>query len=502
MLSNLISVLQVLSPGLAGVMAGGVVGLVCYACRPGMITVMAGSGGVLGYLLLAATIRMLDANGMQALSAGLLNTCLTLLIVLTAVTLIIVSRHQLSVTPVRSNAGHKPLSNCESRPLSDPASGSLVSYRFSVIFLTLLLAALVGQNLYQAIASPVSSWDALGLWTFWADRFADFHTTDEGAGGMTRTDYASFPFEHPRHPLTLVHLAAFSGYALQGIETIRGWLAPWSFVWLCAAAVVCGFVREVSGNWLLAILATYGFCALPLLENHAILVGYADPWIAAVITMMTAVAALGLCSNSWPLTLAAILFAVIPVALKNTGILYVAALVVPLLTVLVMNRWPKTLAILVAVSCLIVYWKVSLGFDVTFLGSRFAVVWGEPNDIVFGGYKMAFVPFPVGQILFNDLWAFLVNQSFALVALVGLLTAVLAFDQISTLPPDASQALKYLVLVTLMLLLIFLLPQVVTQYAERFAVPESDLGNSRFLLGIGPVVLLTTAFWNGGSFVK
>ena len=115
---------------------------------------------------------------------------------------------------------------------------------------------------------------------------------------------------------------------------------------------------------------------------------------------------------------------------------------------------------------------------------------------------MAFVPFPVGQILFNDLWAFLVNQSFALVALVGLLTAVLAFDQISTLPPDASQALKYLVLVTLMLLLIFLLPQVVTQYAERFAVPQSDLGNSRFLLGIGPVVLLTTAFWNGGSFVK
>ncbi|MDA8773306.1 hypothetical protein N9M65_01870 [Luminiphilus sp.] len=108
---------------------------------------------------------------------------------------------------------------------------------------------------------------------------------------------------------------------------------------------------------------------------------------------------------------------------------------------------------------------------------------------------MTFLPYPLTNIIRNNFWAVFVNQSFTLIALIGIVGAGLfATARPVERPLSECHAMQYLLLVAVSLTLMFMLPQLVTTYAERFAVPNSDTGNSRFLLSVGPVVLLGMGF--------
>ena len=477
--AELLGVFFAASPGLIGLLVAAAFAGIYYRSDPGLIAVLAGIGGVLGYVALALFIRWRDAQGAQVFTPALLPT----LWILTTFALA-------CFIWVWAGRGHKatmPQSGLETDAQLP------ISAMFGVVF----LAVLVGQTIVQVAISPVSSWDGLGLWTGWAEFFLKFELDPEGWRGRTRAELGAFPLKHPRHPPTVYHLSAFSGFALAKADLLRGWLVPWSVIWLCGAMTIWGFVRAVSGERWLGVVAAYLFLALPLLGNHAVLVGYADVWVAAAVTSTAALVALALHRRSWLLGVSGLLVATMPLLLKNTGIFYTAATVLPLIVVMSLQRSPRVFFALLAVLLGLAVWLWSIGFDVSLAGQRYALVWGETSQLVFGSYTMAFSRYPLTEMVWNEFWALFVNQSFSLALMLGAVGAWLSVQTgASILSLNNRQSLVYLLLVALALLAVFMLPQLLAEsYAEGFAVPQSDTGNSRFLMAVGPVLVMTLAFW-------
>mgnify|MGYP000081721840 CR=1 FL=1 len=479
MTAELHGVMAALSPGLVGFFLGAALGYRWYRDTPGAAYVFAGSGGVLAYLALALYIRWQDAQGAQVFSPAL-QPVLWFLLAL-AVCLLFWAR---------------PWGRVGQHVYPEVPGGGVGSGVLALVPMSAavaLLLALLAQNLAQVAINPLTSWDGLGLWTTWGEWFLHFDLDPEGARGRTRAEYGSFPWKHPRHPPTVYHLSAFSGYALTQTELLRGWLVPWSFIWLCGAAAVWGCVRACCTSRWMPAFAVVAYCSLPLLENHAILVGYADFWVAIVVTIAAAILAVALMTGNVGFWVVGLLCAVTPVGMKNTGILYSAALILPLLVIFGAGAMPRVFlalsAALIAAAC----WFYLVGFDLNLAGRRFALIRGDDAQVLFGGYKMAFEPYPLVDILRNEVWAFLVHQSFSIVALLLAVAIATSFLRGNALPAPHRRALLYLSSVAVALILAFMLPQFITRYAERFAEPGSDLGGSRFLLAVGPVAIMAMA---------
>ena len=256
-----------------------------------------------------------------------------------------------------------------------------------------------------------------------------------------------------------------------------------------------GAVLTISRNYWLACLTAYAYFSLPLLENHASLVGYADLWVTVNVTIVAALFAVGLSHTGLGYLAVGVLLAFAPLALKNTGILYTASLLLPLLVVLLRERCPRVLAILLVLGSLAGLWIIFQGFDFSVAGTRYAIDWQDGWEIAFGGYTMSFNPFPLHRILYNHLWAFFVNQSFTTVVGLGLCSAGWLCARRGELEKNVSMPLQFLLGTALSVTIAFVLPQLATSYAERFAVPSSDIGMSRFLLSVPPILLMTLAFW-------
>lgn len=474
--ADLLGVFSAASPGLFGLFAAAT--LAGIYCREdlGMAAVISGAGGILGYLALALFIRWRDAQGAQVFTPALLPAFWLLSVIFAGCTIWVWSQP-------RSNGAWSPLN-------SVPGWASKLA-----LFIGLgLMALLVSQTIIRVATSPVSSWDALNFWARWGESFLRFDLDPDGFRGKTRAEHGVFPMSHSRHPPTLYHLSAFSGFALAKADLMRGWLVPWSFTWLCGALVVWGFVREVSNQRWLSLVAAYFYCSLPLLENHAVLVGYADLWVTVIVTIAAALLALAIHRSNLPIGALGLLLALTPLLLKNTGILYSTALIFSLVVMFSVRRAPKLFVTLLAAAFVFVCWLYINGFDVSAGGQRIALIWGEKSQIIFGGYTMSFERYPALHILRNELWAFFVNQTFSVTGLLWVCALVLVISG-HKLAFNDRRALSYLLTVCAFLLLAFMLPQMTEQYAERFAAPKSDLGNSRFLMAVGAIVLMTLGFF-------
>ena len=204
--------------------------------------------------------------------------------------------------------------------------------------------------------------------------------------------------------------------------------------------------------------------------------------------------ALGLYEDSKSLLFFGVFLALTPLILKASGILYSAALLGPLFFIIVSERAPRLTIGFLAISSITLVLLAHNGFDVTVQGEQYTLSWGDVDKIRFAGYRWNFEVFPLRLILFNQLWAFLVNQSYSMVMLIGFCGFLILFKRY-LYSASEYRSLKFIALAPLSLVLAFMLPQLVTVYAERFTVPGRDLGNSRFMLGFAPLILLSVSFW-------
>jgi len=255
LLNEIVFLIFPLLPGLLGMTFGAMLASAFQAGNEGLRILSAGCGGFIAYLFLSGLIYAGNVAGIQVFRLVYLHSLAWLSIFLLAILL--------------WNLRHR------------------VEVRIGVYSLAAVpVLVLLGLNLYAVSVMPVAGWDSLGLWTGWAEDYLIFDSA--------RTNSEIFDRSHHRHPITVISLAAFSGYAASQGVTQLGALVAWWFVWVCGALVVAGAVFSVSRNYWLACLVAYAYCSVPLLENHATLAGYADLWVAVSAISASGLIAVGL----------------------------------------------------------------------------------------------------------------------------------------------------------------------------------------------------------------
>lgn len=444
----------------------------------GIDFIFAGAFGIAGYLVLAVGIGWLDALGIKVFTHHNVVGLVTLSFLVTFATV--------------SYRGIDLLGAVKEKVKAQPAPGAERLFRAVV---GLLSAALVLSVLVNVAYSPVSAWDALGFWTTWAKHFLVFDSTSWVVDGASRALGDSYPDVHDRHPMTLIYVAAFNAFVTETLLSTKGWLLPWTYVWFCGLSCTVGIVKLSSRTWTPTVVAAYLYLSLPLLENHAILVGYAEPWVASCVVASAAVIAAGIAHSSNSLVALGVSVAATPLLLKNTGILYFAALIAPLAYNFLRARWRKIHTFLFFTLTTLLAYFLQQGFLIEVMGTRYGIVHDKSSVIFFGGWVFELQIFPLSKVAFNQFVALFVNQTFSVVFLYMCLASAIFFrGRASNSQCSDLMAARYLILVVVALLVVFLIPQLITDYSNLYAVPHADTGNSRFLLAAGSLLVLTIGF--------
>ena len=486
-LNALVSLLLLIGPLLIGINWGLSLALWARLQSSGMRIMCASAGVLWGFFAASLLLRTLDFLGIRANGEQFLAHTLSLVIatILVASCFASLKLH---------SAKQADLPRMEQRKEPRPKSGvSNARWTIGLPILFCAASALALCAVYQGLLLPLSSWDGLGMWGQWSHWFLSFHLTEDGANGITKVGDASFPFTHPRHPPTLIHLSAYTSFAFSLSEITRGWWAPWTVIWISGASLVWGLVREFASSQLAAWLAVYIYASAPLLENHAQLTGYAELWTSICVLQATALLTASLLHRSVRLQIIGLAVALLPLLLKNSGVLIVLTCLASYTFVAGLEKY-KTLTFCVVGAILVVfisayYW----GFNIKVFDYQIALQRENDAAIIFGGYEMNFKLNSFSKVIKNQSSSLLVKQSFSTSLLIWLITLLLYLKKQSNLANKEGSAQLYLLLMPLCYLMVFTAPHLVTAYSDRFAAPESDLGNSRFLLGFSPLTSLTIA---------
>lgn len=476
-----LDLLGVASPGIIGLLVG--LASAKAGGRPVSIHILfAGVGGYVGYIALAFVMRWRDANGMLAFPPEL-KPSLNLFLVFAIFFYVVMHIRRGLFTA----DGHLNASIAKQTLL-----GNVLS--------SLILAMLLMTTFFVASVNPLSSWDGLDNWAHSAVGLLNYELAPDGFMGTDRTSDGPFPWFHERHPPTFYYIAAFSGFSTGVANIFQGWLSPSSFIWFYGGLVVLGFVHFFSGRYILSTLAAYLYCSLPLLENHALLVGYADPWVLMSVLSAAAVLSLAMCEKSRSLFLVGVLLSLLPITIKNTGMIYSVALLFTLIMVPMLRRFPLALLVVVLGAAPIIFYAINNGFDIQVAGFRFALILSEAYEdgysrVFFGAAGQLIDPVPPLDIVLNYIWALLINQSFSVIVLFGSVICCVVACRANLMKPEARIAVFYLLLVCVCLLTFFAVPQLISaNYTKAYASPHSDMGASRFILIVGPLLTLSLAF--------
>ena len=358
---------------------------------------------------------------------------------------------------------------------------------------TIFCCGLVGFQVWVSILNPVQSWDGLDFWLKWARYLLIFDLEQAPIAGILRAENQPFPLEHPRHPLNMVYLYAYSGWI--GSKPPSG-TTGWVFVNLIFTSslslILFGFSRSLGFNKACSL----GICilplGLPLIENHAILVGYADIWVAGFVMMAISCIVFGLITDANRWLYLGLLLSAAPFALKNIGFLYTAAILLSFFyCVLLLSLGTLGLAFIALMLACVGGWAFYKGLDINILGFQIAVHLRDNAYVAAAGYKMAFEWSSATKLIDSFFRAFFVNSSFSTTCICTVIAILLQ----APASPDNSPYKKrlaqtFLAVCPIVILAGLLMPQVNSVYADRFAVPGSDLGNSRFHLSFASAGLL------------
>lgn len=444
----------------------------------GLVIMLAGCGGIVGYFFVAGSIFMLDRLGLRALTIALPIT----------VALALASTIVLGGSCLYER---------------NPQSGLTTSWRPSangtLIFLPLLVLWLV--NAYNQIFLPAFAWDTLSWWGLIADRFIEAHAT-EGSGQIP-FPYESYGYSSVQ-PITNSLIAAYSGYISMIWQSHIGLFWPWYMAWLLTSLIVLGFTLYLSGSIAFACAIAYVLASLPLLENHMLAAGYAEIWVAAAIAVSTTMIAVGIIRESKAYCVAGVLIALVPLALKNTGAAYASATIGAFLIV-VAFRYSRQASVLLAVSItLALFWVLQYGFDFTVAGSRLALETGDRRVLYFAGRIWAFELYPLSEVLWNEFYALFINSSFSLLTtffLVSLVFSCARLDNTDNRAKTRWKSARNFVLVSVCLHIGALLSaQIFFEYGFTHATPSGDAGNSRFTLPAATLMILFVGLANGQLF--
>lgn len=452
------------------------------------LSVMAcGIGGVSGYLLMAATIYLLDITYLQAFTPSLIFgvTGLATLIVIQLPIIWFSSKNRLECNTVR-----------------------LPNFSALLLLPSLLLLA---SSLYISMWEPVSGWDSLE----WFVRNSAHFIKQE-----TQTRNNPSPFTYPNndsyiHPITTTLIGGFSGWVASMNATNFGAMLPWQLTWVCLALITFGFVTQNCENVNMGVLSAFITLSLPLMENHSLIAGYTELWLSAIALSSAALLATALILDSKFYLILGILFSFIIFSVKSSGFIYGMCLLAALFLAYWWHKSKFVLSALVLTAFSAVWLTYSVGFHFELFGYAFSVEHdvissssylpgemlnrysfvehvGSGTRVSLAGRTWTPTIAPLSSVLENEFYALLINASFSSTFLCLI---IVASGSISTLASADSRlnpsiAGTFLIICTIFVCMSMMLAQFVFDYAFDAAMPDSDTGNSRFTLPAAILAIL------------
>lgn len=346
-------------------------------------------------------------------------------------------------------------------------------------------AVIFASVLYSLYALPAFGWDVL---SFWASKVGEFV-----AAYNNGTDTPTYSIREHRHPPTVILLQSGVMYLTAGNTTLPAVL-PF-LLFLCVVLFIplkMPMSQRIMAGCLLAALA---LSAAPLLANHYQIYGYAEVYIGTSMLLALILWQRGYCSDKgWMYYLFAMLCALLPMIIKNTGALYTAVALLSFLVVGVCSSGLSKVTkfsifgCLVAASTIPVITIWNLSWTSTWMASEFS------NDVAsrtlwFGGYPLQFSDVGFVAVFRSIIQALFVNQSFGVLFMAYLFVFSLA---ISARRGTELKEHEYSVLLVCVCAAFtwaaFTIPQLVFERVYAFSAPGTDTGYSRFLI---PVAMLS-----------
>ncbi len=430
--------------------------------------IASGIGGLLGFVFLGIAMSFADYLGISVLND---EFSVFLICSLLAVTGIYCAKHRRLL-----------MRQATLRSSVLKSFGSMSWILITVCLANLAIGLVV---IVQGALLPLSSWDAMGAWSHIPFRYIQYDAFGEVLDGFSRADGAPFPGAHPRHPMTIFNIIAFSGFHMAGSERLAGWLLPWSIGWICGALVTYGWALSITQSAVSAGVASYVFCTIPLIENHAThALGYADLWVTLFLLCSVALSSLGLIERDKFLMFAGACLALIPIVIKNTGLLMTIPLLLALLVFVAgSSRSSRTLLRMYLFAAMGSLLCASIALEVITADGT------GVRKIAYGGWTFDLLAYPLNRIFQNQVWALLINASFSVLGCFFLLALILRTTAEKGSDDQMGRCSAFLLATVIGLVTAFTIPQLIESYAVVYAEPSSDTGNSRFLMGIGPLLV-------------
>lgn len=409
------------------------------AWSPGAGFVLAGAGGILGYLLLALAVYLADLAGFSLFS-------LPFVLCLGAATL------------------------CSAVFMLAALRKAAFSFDRRLVWPLVLFSLYACWLAAAHLLLPVQSWDVLGSWGYQAVDFIA-HTT----GPLE----ASFEPFWKKHPLTLYLVIAWSSWLSSFSDAGLGALVPWLLCAYSMALIAGGYAWYRSRSPVVALLAALSLVSLPLLENHILLPGYGELFLAAALVSACALMALAMAERSAVLLALGMVSACSAAYLKNTGVAYAAIPLAAWAVALLFVHSRKALLALIVIFGASVYWVWQSGIAVD-VGPVVLSFDADVKALRFGGHRLV-LDLPGWSTYFStELTSRLLNQSFQVAFLVFALAW--AASPLALQRERTDQKLYLFLLLACTFVFVLLSLSLLTDYGLRYATPGADTGHSRFSL--------------------
>lgn len=176
------------------------------------------------------------------------------------------------------------------RAETSPGTSFVVPSGWTVTLSLLLLGLIVlrlGSLGLELFWLPLFPWDAWTVWLLRAEIWAHHGTLVEFVERtvwLQSNDPAAYTTAAWHYPRTVSLIAAWM-MVTAGPEQEGWWHLPWLLALSGCALGLYGQVRCWGGSPLAGLMVVYLVVSLPLLGAHVALAGYADIWVATVLTL-------------------------------------------------------------------------------------------------------------------------------------------------------------------------------------------------------------------------
>lgn len=454
MVSTITGSIAVLLPGLLGFFIGLQTGLITSKSQPGLTAVLAGIGGILGFLALSLILSLINSVSGSPLS-------FTLIVVLGTATSIMAIKllFELRGVDLQRSSSSLGIAVC-----AIPALVILLSHSF--------------QHFYV----PVFGWDALDFWVNKSNIVLE-------KGTHSLPTYIA----DTRHPMTVIWIAAWSGWVSNFYSDSIASLLPWLWCHACLILIVYGYARYAGNHKYLPLAFSYISLTLPLSENHSLIAGYSEIWLSAAVIAAGSLTAIAMYIRSYSWLLVGLVISLLPAFIKNTGFIYSLCLFSSL-AIIVWTKWKSPYKYLAAMALILGALAVLLiGFEISIGGKKLAFSLHDTPLLQLGGYQLELVLNSVTEVTNNQYFSLIVNQSFNLVLALTIALFIISLSGSNTYKNIINKPNSYLLLASFLILVSLVASQLLTTRGFMYATPGQDTGNSRFTIAAAHLALLAAS---------